>query len=177
MTIDSLDGNFRLKTEVTKVDRGSLLSLENPKYAEVIQKYHHLTGIQTDRDDKPELPVHIILGVSDYAKIRRGTRPKIGSPGEPVAELTKFGWTIMSPGKEVDISSMLLTQTAAADYEQLCKLDVLGIQDTAIGDQADVYKEFKEQLIRRVKGWYETGLPWKANHPPLPNDWTVLFEN
>ena len=28
-TIDSLDGNFRLKTEVTKVDRGSLLSLEN----------------------------------------------------------------------------------------------------------------------------------------------------
>ena len=44
----------------------------------------------------------------------------------------------MSPGKEVDISSILLTQTAAADYEHLCKLDVLGIQDTAIGDQADV---------------------------------------
>ena len=55
VTIDSLDGNFRLKTEVTKVDRGSLLSLENPKYAEVIQKYHHLTGIKmTDRDDKPD---------------------------------------------------------------------------------------------------------------------------
>ena len=91
VTIDSLDGNFRLKTEVTKVDRGFLLSLENPKYAEVIQKYHHLTGIQmTDRDDKPELPVHIILGVSDYAKIRTETRPKIESPGEPVAELTKL---------------------------------------------------------------------------------------
>ena len=170
VTINSLDGNFRLETEVTKVDRGSLLSLENPKYAEVIQKYPHLTGIQmTDRDDKPELPVHIILGVSDYAKIRTETRPKIGSPGEPVAELTKFGWTIMSPGKEVDISSMLLTQTAAADYEQLCKLDVLGIQDTAIGDQADVYEEFKEQLTRSAEGWYETGLPWKGNHPPLPN--------
>ena len=171
MTIDSLDGNFRLETEVTKVDRGSLLSLENPKYAEVIQTYPHLTGIQmTDRDDKPELPVHIILGVSDYARIRTETRPRIGSPGEPVAELTKFGWTIMSPGKEVDISSMLLTQTAAGDYEQLCKLDVLGIQDTAIGDQADVYEEFKEQLTRNAEGWYETGLPWKGNHPPLPNN-------
>ena len=56
VTIDSLDGNFRLETEVTKVDRGSLLSLENPKYSEAIQKYPHLTGIQmTDRDDKPEL--------------------------------------------------------------------------------------------------------------------------
>ena len=49
---------------------------------------------------------------------------------------------------------MLLTQTAAADYEQLCKLDVLGIQDTAIGDQADVYEEFKEQLTRGAEGWY-----------------------
>ena len=44
----------------------------------------------------------------------------------------------MSPGKEADISSMLLTQTAAADYEQLCKLDVLGIQDTGIGPNGSV---------------------------------------
>ena len=145
-----------------------MLSLENPKYAEVIQKYPHLTGIHmTDQDDKPKLPVHIILGMSNYAKIRTETRPKIGGPGEPVAELTKFGWTIMLPGKEVDISSMLLTQTAAADYELLCKLDVLGIQDTAIGDQADVYKEFKEQLtevrragMRRVCPGKETTLPY-----------------
>ena len=76
----------------------------------------------------------------------------------------------MSPGNEVDISNMLLTQTAAADYEHLCKLDVLGIPDTAIIDQADVYEEFKEQLTRSVEGWYETGLPWKGNHVPLPNN-------
>ena len=38
VTIDSLDGNLRLETEVAKVDRGSLLTLENLKYAEVIQK-------------------------------------------------------------------------------------------------------------------------------------------
>ena len=171
VTIDSFDGDFRLETEVTKVDHGSLLSLEISKYAEAIQKYPHLIGIQiTDRDDKHELPVHIILAMSDYTKIRTETRPKTASPGEPVMELTKFGSTIMSPGKEVDISSMLLTQTAAADYEQLCKLDALEIQDTAIRDQADVYKEFKEQLTRSAEGWYETGLPWKGNHPPLPNN-------
>ena len=46
-----------------------------------------------------------------------------------MTELTQFGWTIMSPGKEIDFSSMLLTQTATTDYEELCKLDVLGIQD------------------------------------------------
>ena len=41
---------------------------------------------------------------------------------------------------------MLLTQTAVTDYEELCKLDVLGIQDK--GDQTDAYDDFKEQLYR-----------------------------
>ena len=75
-----------------------------------------------------------------------------------VAELTQFGWTIMSPGKEVDLSNMFLTQTTTTDYEKLCKLDVLGLRDKASADQSDVYEEFKEQLIRSPKGWYETGL-------------------
>lgn len=30
-----------------------------------------------------------------------------------------------------------------------------------------VYNEFKEQLTRTPSGWYETGLPWRGNHPPL----------
>ena len=33
-----------------------------------------------------------------------------------------------------------------------------------------VYDEFKEQLRRSDEGWYETGLPWKGNHTPLPNN-------
>lgn len=74
----------------------------------------------------------------------------------------------MSPGKEIDISSMLLTQTATTDYEELCKLDALGIQDER--EQADEYDEFKEQLHRSAEGWYETGLPWKGKHPSLPNN-------
>ena len=74
----------------------------------------------------------------------------------------------MSPGKAIDISSMLLTQTAVTAYKELCKLDVLGIQDK--GDQTDVYDEFKEKLHRSADGWYETGLPWKGNHPMLPSN-------
>lgn len=93
--------------------------------------------------------MHIILSVSEYVKISTETKPRIGHPGEPVAELTQFGWTVMSPGKE--------TQTAAAHYEELCKLDILGIQDKR--EQADIYEEFKEQLNRSVAGWYKTGLP------------------
>ena len=65
---------------------------------------------------------------------------------------------------------MLLTQTSRVDYEDLCKLDVLGLADSLSGDQSVVYDEFKEQLRRSEKGWYETGLPWKGNHTPLPNN-------
>ena len=104
-----------------------------------------------DRDEKPELPVHIILGASEYEKIKTETIPKIRRPGEPVAELTKFGGTIMSPGKEVDLSNMFLTQTAAADYEQLCKLDVLGLRDTPSGDQANVYGAINTKPKRMVR--------------------------
>ena len=148
-----------------------LIRNNRPFLDTVLEKYPYLDGVHMDdRDEKPELPVHIILGASEYEKIKTETIPKIGRPGEPVAELTKFGGTIMSPGKEVDLSNMFLTQTAAADYEQLCKLDVLGLRDTPSGDQANVYGEFKEQLTRSPKGWYVTGLPWRGNHPPLPNN-------
>ena len=55
------------------------------------------------------------------------------------------------------------------DYEQLCRLDVLGLADTAPNDQGDVYAEFKEQLVRDEEGWYETELSWRGDHPPLPS--------
>ena len=65
---------------------------------------------------------------------------------------------------------MLLTQTSSVDYEELCRLDVLGLADATENDQETVYAEFKEQLTRDPAGWYETGLPWKGNHPNLPNN-------
>ena len=76
----------------------------------------------------------------------------------------------MSRGDEVDLSKVFQTQTSVADYEGLCRLDVLGLEDSPTGDQNIVYEEFREQLKRSPDGWYETGLPWKGNHPPLPDN-------
>ena len=64
----------------------------------------------------------------------------------------------------------MLTQTSQPDYESLCCLDVLGLEDTREHNQFDVYNEFKEQLTRSPEGRYETGLPWKGNHPTLKNN-------
>ena len=64
---------------------------------------------------------------------------------------------------------MLLTQTSQKDYEDLCHLVILKLADTAEPDQSAVYCEFKKQLSRSPSGWYETGLPCRGNHAPLPS--------
>lgn len=87
-----------------------------------------------------------------------------------MAEKTKLGWFIMSPGSEFNHNTMLLTQTSQSDYEDLCRLDILGLADTPEHDQRMVHAEFKEQLQRSSEGRYETGLPWRGNHPELPTN-------
>ena len=149
--ISDTSNKFHIETEVTRVERNELLTLDNPKYKEIIANYSHLEGvIIPDKDEKERLPVHLILGTGDYSKIKTLSKPRVGSPGEPVAELTKFGWTIMSPGEEINLNNMLSTQVHREDYEQLCRLDVLGLRDSATGDQQNVYSKFKEQLTRRA---------------------------
>ena len=46
---------------------------------------------------------------------------RVGKTGEPVAEMTKFGWTIIAKGREIDYTALLLAQTNQSDYEQLCR--------------------------------------------------------
>ena len=90
-------------------------------------------------------------------------KPCVGGDGEPIAELTRLGWFIMSPGQEFNRKQMLLTQARHIDYEEFFRLDVLALADTPEHDQGAVYTEFKEQLVRSEEGWYETGLPWRGD--------------
>lgn len=169
--VESLDGNYQMSVKLTKVNKAELLSIENPKYEQLVDKYPHLRGVKiTDRDTKDQLPIHVVLGSGEYARVKTETKPQIGKDGEPVAEKTKLGWFIMSPGSEFNHNTMLLTQTSQSDYEDLCRLDILGLADTPEHDQSMVHAEFKEQLQRSSEGWYETGLPWRGNHPELPTN-------
>ena len=69
----------------------------------MIETYDYLKGIKmNERDTKPELPIHVILGASDYVKIKMWKCPRVGKINEPIAEQTKIGW-VMSPGRESDL--------------------------------------------------------------------------
>ena len=170
INVQSVESDFNINVDVTKVENHELLEVDNPNYPQLISDYQHLSGITiNDNDKKSKLPIHLILGAGDYICIKTNQPARVGKTGEPVAERTEFGWTIIAKGSEIDYTALLLTQTNHSDYEKLCRLDVLGLEDRPEHDQQSVYAEFREQLVRSKEGWYETGLPWKGNHPNLPD--------
>ena len=171
LQLQAVNYQFSLSVKATKVDKTELLSIGNPNYRALIAKYSHLKGVNVNDDDtKASLPLHVVLGSGEYARIKTETKPRIGQENDPIAELTKFGWFLMSPGTEFDKNTMLLTQTSQSNYEELWRLDVLGLRDMPEHDQSMVFDEFKERLTRSPEGWYETTLPWKANHTELPSN-------
>ena len=111
----------------------------------------------------------MILGISDYAKIKMQERHRIGQPGDPIAELTQFGWFIMSLVHESNLSHLLFSNTSAQDYEKLCSLDVLGIEENHSLKDTEILNTFKKQLKQSDEGWYETSLILKTDHPVLTN--------
>ena len=67
----------------------------------MIEQYNHLKGVEMEDDDKkPELQIHVVLGPYSFCKIMMKKEPMVGGSGDPVAEITKFGWMLMSPGSE-----------------------------------------------------------------------------
>lgn len=71
---------------------GVLLTLENPRYKDMVLQYPHLKGIAMDYADmKEELLVYLILGTNEYAQVKRETTSKIGKRRKPIAELTHLG--------------------------------------------------------------------------------------
>ena len=87
---------FAINTKVGKVDRAELISMLNPHYEDIIQTDTNLQGVQMeDSNNKEFLPVHVILGPSEYTNNKRKKDIKVGQKGELVA-----GWVIIVGGKK-----------------------------------------------------------------------------
>ena len=70
----------------------------------MIETYYHMKGIKmNERDTKPELLIHVILGATDYVKIKMKKCRRVGKINEPIAEQTKMDWVIISPGRESNL--------------------------------------------------------------------------
>ena len=166
LKVRDVDGKFELQTTVNKVDKGVLLNIPNPRYAEII-KYDHLTGVVIeDNDTKSELPIHMILGASEYSRIKTDEKPKIGHPGEPVAERTTHdvAWKGSTTWKSIRHKVVGRRLCAALQPRRL------RVKRKPEGDQQIVYDEFVEQLDHTKQGWCETGLLWRPGCKHLPTN-------
>ena len=95
------DHGFKFRTETEKPQKSVLLELPNPEYQNLQNNYQYLKNIKINHHDKKrELPVHVILGVKNYTRIKTQQRSTVELLGDPVAELAKLGWVISLPGKE-----------------------------------------------------------------------------
>ena len=144
LKVENLDENFSFQTELNKLQREVLIILPNRKYNEMIETYDHLKGIKmNERDTKPELPIHVILGASDYMKIKRKKCPRVGKINEPIEKQTRMGWVIMSPSRKIDLVSSLYTRTSVSDFDRLCDIDVIGVKENHLSHDENVHKKFK----------------------------------
>ena len=133
---------FSFTTELNHLEKEALLEISNPKYRELQNTYVHLKNLQINYyDPKSELPVHVILGISDYTKLKTQEQPSVSVPAEPIAELTKFGWV-------TGVINTLFSETSLHDYKKPCSLDCLDIEERH-DDSNCVCEEFKKQLGRR----------------------------
>ena len=105
--------------------------------------------------------------MKDYTRIKTQERSRVGLSGEPIAELTKLGWVILSPEKENASTNILFTKTPLHDYENLCILNCLGIKEKREKNKGFVCVELRKYLGWDYLGNYETNLIWKENHLPL----------
>ena len=115
----------------------------------MIETYDYMKDIQMSlRHTKAELPIHVILGRSNYVKIKIQKCLRVDRINEPIAEQTKMGWAIMSPGRANDLFSSLYTRTSVSDFDRLCDIDVLGVEE----NQMRISKKKIKQKLER-NGW------------------------
>ena len=70
--IQDINCEFSFETEINHLEKEVLLELPNPKYRELQNTYVHLKDLQiNDHKPKRKILVHVIIGISDYTKIKK----------------------------------------------------------------------------------------------------------
>ncbi|XP_070141593.1 uncharacterized protein [Drosophila kikkawai] len=109
--------------------------------------------------------VDLILGVDMLAQIMLPDT-RIGLPGEPIAQNTRFGWILSGRAEGVREATQLRCHRVQLDTEALLKrfCEVESVPDRPIATEGDLWCEsfFQKTHVRRPDGRYVVRLPFKT---------------
>ncbi|XP_070143305.1 uncharacterized protein [Drosophila kikkawai] len=95
---------------------------------------------------------------------------RIGLPGEPIAQNTRFGWILSGRAEGVREATQLRCHRVLLDTEALLKrfCEVESVPDRPIATEGDLWCEsfFQETHVRRPDGRYVVRLPFKTYLDP-----------
>lgn len=166
---------FNLDVQCINAEKDILTFLPNPRIKELKRRYPRLRKLPLSDEETltDNIPVHIILAAADYQRIRSTEQPILGKnpDADPGAEFTMLGWILygrlMSDSHSVEKEFFL--NSSQSEFERLCSLDVLGLVDSPTPNTS-FHEDFTEHLQFTPDGYYETRLPWKADHGVIPSN-------
>ena len=168
--------------------------LSNQAVQVAVQEYPHLQDLELadNLEARTEVEIDVLIGADYYWNFFTGEIRKGRSPG-PVALNTKLGWVLSGPlafkckgnpecavnicstyALRIDTSTINIEQQPDRINEQLSRfwdLESLGIQKNEMSVEEKFIQELKFDGQR-----YETKLPFKDNHPMLPDNHSICVK-
>ena len=94
--------------------------------------------------------------MSTITSDKNARETRVGIYSEPVGELTKLGWVVVSLGNSSGVSNLLFSKISFHDYENMCSLDCLSKEENHVN-----------RMISCMVLVCETNLIRKASHSLL----------
>ena len=170
----SVIAEFQLKAYCINAEKDVPTHDQNPKIIKIKNQIPRIRGLcfQEEGETQDFLPVHIMLGVTDSQQIRTNEPPglAVNTNTDPVAEFTKLEWMLYGGvAKNPQFEKQYFLNDEKLEFQKLCSLDVQGLEDVMQSEELN-HKTFKDHIKYYEKGYFETVLPWKEHHSPLPSN-------
>ena len=169
--------DFEIEVDCINAEKNILTHLSNPNIKELRRKYKRFGCLKfsDEHTTEQELPVHIIMGVADYQRVKTTEPPMLGpNPDkDPGAEFTMLGWTLAGNNISTDIQNTeksFYMNSSKEEFERMCSIEVLGISGENNTIKGVNHEDFKDQLIQLQDKSYSTRLPWKEDRKQLPRN-------
>ena len=164
--VKDMKGRLKFETEVSTLSK--LTSVKNVKPQILKEKFNHLKNLEfSDISSDKELEIDVIIGLEDLCKLKTGNM-KWGNAGDPVAEETTLGWTLMGPtntSEDQSISSSVLLTTDKENLSnQIAKM--LDLETVGIREENSVEEKFEDTVSFNGER-YSVQLPWKSDRVNL----------